>query len=612
MESLPSPQGPVRDDSEQRDELGRFLSSYNEPKERTEPELGEKFNSVKVKRAGKALPLMRAATSSLAVLHRKIETLTLTPVVTDSPRLAGLRHWQGDHLGPLVGMAYKPETVTKFTRELKYAEASWPLMHGAMAFWLGREKVVDGPLEGAALVYADTAVKPVWTTHFSRCAKVTGNGRVMPATSTVFLHTGTGTPVLYRSLSGHASLPAEVLDLLGSYERVAGKGTVRRLVVMDREAHAVWVMKALDKRDWDYIIPLRTSVTGPSARFSDLTPWAPYQEEGDEVCGGSLLLNDSKDRKNPLPVRVVGRKRRRTGKVAWYATNTSPAEIPDSRVLEAYFDRWPLQEHRFRDGNGRVHLHSHHGYGKLKVDNIGVLDRNEKLQGRLRRVEQQLAGDSEEVIELEQDVEDHEGAVAKVDVRVGELREELDAAINSGNRRAIRRSYDLLSTLEEGGRTMRDTAGELTDKLAETRRCVHEAELQREKLQGEKARLEGWRKVFTIDTELDQIMTAFKVTFVNLCAVLMTCYFGGHRLQLDTLIRGVLTLPGERVLSRHTETIRIYRRDRDRELMPLVEEACRLLTAKGLVRAKRRLCFELVDPPPAVVRRRTTPGDDTA
>ena len=98
MESLPPPRGALRDDSGHRDELGRFLSSYNEPKERTVPELGEKFNSVEVKRAGKALPLMQVANSSLAVLHRKIETLTFTPVVTDSPRLAGLHHRRGDLL----------------------------------------------------------------------------------------------------------------------------------------------------------------------------------------------------------------------------------------------------------------------------------------------------------------------------------------------------------------------------------------------------------------------------------------------------------------------------------------------------------------------------------
>jgi len=43
--------------------------------------------------------------------------------------------------------------------------------------------------------------------------------------------------------------------------------------------------------------------------------------------------------------------------------------------------------------------------------------------------------------------------------------------------------------------------------------------------------------------------------------------------------------------------IRIYRQPRDREYMPLLEEACRLLTAKRLVRNKRRQVYEVIDKP---------------
>ncbi len=612
LEQLPAPRGPVRDDSENRDELGRFLRSYNEPEERTEPELGEKFDSVELRRGGKDLRAMQVAQTSEGVLRRKLETLTLLPVVTDSPRFDGLRHWQGDHLEPLVGVGYMPATLDKFTRELKYAGASHTLQQSVASFWLGRQEVVSGPVQGAVLLYVDTAVKPVWTHHFSRCAKVSGNGRTMPATSTVFLHTGTGTPVLYRSYSGHASLPAEVLDLLHSYERIAGEGTARRLVVMDREAHAVWLMKALARQDLEFIVPLRKSVTGPSAQFEDTSEWVPYRDKGDEVCSARLLLNDSRDRKEPLWVRVVGRKRHRTGNVAWYATNAASDTTPNAVVIDTYFDRWPLQEHVFRDGNGRVHLDAHHGYGKLKIDNIAVLDKEEKLTGRLRKLEDKLASGAEQVEELQSSLEVHEQAVVRVNKHVREERARLDEFVTRGETatRGFQKLYASLRTWEPWLERTHNKVRELSSQLAAQQQALIEGEQRRGSLRHEGDRLAGRRRIFTIDVELDQIMTALKLTFMNLCAVFMSRYLG-KPLQLDTLIRGVLTLPGERVLSPTTETIRIYRRERDRELMPLVEEACRLLTAKGLVRGKRRLRFEVVESPPMQLRRRREPGDDT-
>jgi len=605
LEQLPAPQGPVRDDCADRDERGRFLPSYNKPEERTEPELGKKFDAVALQRRGKDLSAMRVAKTSKAVLKRKIEALTLLPAVTDSARWDGLRHWQGDHLEPLVGVGYQPATLDKFARELKYAEVSGALQQSVASFWLGRGEVVSDTLKGTVLLYADTSVKPVWTHQFSRCAKVSATGRRMPATSTVYLNTGVGTPVLYRSFSGHASLPAEVLGLLGSYEKQAGEGTARRLIVMDREAHAVWLMKELSQKGWEFIIPLRKSVVGASAQFKELGEWAPYQTAGDQVRGGMLLLNDSRDRKNPLWVRVVGRKRHRTGKVAWYATNTAADTIPDVAVIDAYFKRWPLQEHVFRDGNGRVHLNAHYGYGKRKVVNVAVLDREERSRGQLHRLEGRMTKGNEDVVALGEEFEANEQEFTRVQRDVDEARTQLDVMVASGET-TTDQFVDLYNNLRQWEPWLVNAqrkAQELSTQLGGKRQLLDAGKQRSEELLQQLEWLLSQRKSFTIDVELDQIMTAFKLTFMNLCAVLMGSYLG-KSMELDTLIRGVLTLPGERVLSPATETIRIYRRDRDRDLMPRVEEACRLLTAKRLQRGKRRLCFEVVDPPPTKSRRR--------
>jgi len=613
LQRLPAPTGEVRDDRADRDENGRFLPSYNEPSERTEPELGSKFDSVELQRQGKDLPAMRVAHNSVGVLERKLRALVMLPTVTDSPRWEALRHWEGDHLEALVGIGYKPATMDKFLRELKYADVPAVLAESGAAFWVGQDGMVQGPLASAVMVYADTAVKAVWTHHFTRCAKVSGRGRVMPAISTMFLNVGPGTPILYRSFSGTASLRAEVPALLREYEKIAGLGTVRRVVVIDREGDSVGFMKALTEAGWQFIIPLRKSVTGPSARFEELTDWVPYNEVGDEVRGGWVWLNDSHDRKNPLRVRVVARRRHRTGKVAWYATTTDIAELPDTIVIDRYFDRWPLQEHRFRDGNGRVHLDAHHGHGKQKVDNVAVLDRRETLQGQLQRVDTDLAKLAAEVAQLRAAGASIQQALDTTSPGIDHDRAALDEVIATGAPMTptVRRRHWALRLWETWRDGKRKEAAELASKIGVVDAKISAVEGIQARKQADLERTESQTRIFTVDVALDQVMTSLKLTFMNLCAVFMTRYLDGKRLQLDTLIRGILTLPGERVRAGTTETIRIYRHDRDRELMPLIDGACRLLTEKNLVRGGRRLRFELVEPPTRPGGTRRTAAADT-
>ncbi len=109
--------------------------------------------------------------------------------------------------------------------------------------------------------------------------------------------------MLYKTWSGQVSLGAAVEDLLDRYEALGGDDTVQRLIVMDREAHAAWLFKALRDRAWDFIVPLKKSVVSAPDRFSKLTDWAPHGERGDEIRGGRLQLNDSKDRSDPMEVR---------------------------------------------------------------------------------------------------------------------------------------------------------------------------------------------------------------------------------------------------------------------------------------------------------------------
>ena len=600
LESLPAPGGELRDTESNRDDHGRFLPAYNEDQAKGEAAVAPKFRSVEQTRQERDLRAMRTANTSEKAFMRKVQSLTMLPCVSDSPRWSSLRHWRGEHLGTLAGgWAYQPATLEKFLGELKLAGMGEVALEAVGSFWADPAKLGAEPIEGGVVLYGDVTVKPIWTHDFSRCAKVSSlGGRVMPATSTVALHAGCGTPLLYHSHSGHVSLPGEIRGLLRRWEKLAGEGTARRMVVLDREAHAAWLFKELDP-DWLYIVPLRSSVTGPKARFEELGEWEPYGEKGDMTREGMLWLNDSRKGEPAIRVRVVARQRHRTGKVAWFATNTAAEDFGPGVMLDLYFRRWPAQEHVFRDGNGRVGLNAHHGYGRQLVTNVAVVDEIEKLQARIGRQQTIFAQATEQAAAVDEKRQLQAEAIASVEARLAELHTDTDQAVASGETTTPRfeDDYEASRLYQEVLPAMKQRAAVLAEEHTQLVAKAEAASDTEVRAATQLERRAGQTNVFTIDVELDQVMTAFKLTFMNLCAYFMAHYLGGKKAQLDTLIRAVLTLPGERVRTRSTETIRIWRQPRDREFMPLVEEACRRLTDKRIMRGKRRLVFELVDKP---------------
>lgn len=591
LDTLPEPDPEqVIDDRANRDDHGRFLREYNAGQARGNAEVGPKFGPASERRRKKDLRAMHVAKVSAAVLHRKVLAMVLLPIVIASPRWEGLSNWQGKQLGPLVGFAYQAETLDKFMRELKLAGVASVLRTSVAQFWIDH----PSPVTGAALIYGDTSVKPHWTHTFARSAKVSKLGRVMPATSTVSLHSGCGTPVIYRSFSGHVSLPKEIPALLREYEAIAGEGTAERVVVLDREAHAVWLFKELAAAKWSYIIPLCKSVTGPNAQFEDLGEWVPYQTAGDEVREGRLRLRDSRKDEPDLWVRVVARRRHRTGKVAWYTTNTDIALFDAPTVIDRYFARWPLQEHVFRDGAGMVGLDVHHGYGRAKVENVAVLSAMEKLEASIGKLDGEIAAGP--LTRPDDQVSAAQLAEYEAWTRTAKAAFDADVEAGHGATQAVRLRHRTLRAMEVW--LEEKHAAEEKEHAREEARTEKAA--KRDHLVAERDLLARRREIYTIDVELDEVMTAFKLTFMNLCREFLRTCLGGERIELETLIRSVFNLPGQRVRTETTETIRIWRQPRDRRMMPLVERACLALTERRLVTDGRRLSFELVDQPGAV------------
>jgi hypothetical protein len=267
-----------------------------------------------------------------------------------------------------------------------------------------------------------------------------------------------------------------------------------------------------------------------------------------------------------------------------------------------YFERWPAQEHVYRDGAGAVGLAVHHGYGKKKVDNVAVIDRHERIERQIARLEDTAAKANGQITELNAEIAMYHQALTTAVPSIQADREAFQTALQAETSSAtLRPMHTALARWEAWLDRTNDKVERLRKRLTRAEHTSQKAELEQERKRVELGRLAGRRKIFTVDTELDEIMTGFKLTFMNLCQVLMTVYLG-QVMELETLIEAVLTLPGERHLTDTTETVRIYRRPRDPDVMAAVERACTAMNARALRRGLRNLRFELVEPPPRIRR----------
>ena len=590
--ALPAPLAPVEDDRADRDRRGRFVASYNRARPRRFAKVGSKFESVYLRWRHKDPETLRVRSVAVKWTRLKVLALLFTPLVVERGKLPELQYGLDDRLGQLTGRSYRASTLEKATREWKLVGAADAIARAFLRHIIRTSPEPRDPVTGAVVLYGDATVNPWWTAGHARCAKVSRRGKVMPAVTTITLNNGLGTPVRYTAASGQAYLPDVVPRLLDDYEETAGLGAVRRVVVFDRECHAVGFFKQLGER-YTFIIALRSNVTGANARFRDVSAWSPTAGEA-EVCDGFLTLRDRRPGEADLEVRVVGFRRRPTQAVLWLATNAANDVFEASDVVRLYLGRWPCQERQYRDSLGRIGFGRLHGYGKEEVAHVAVVSRLEHIDATLTKLEPELAQFEAAAAELQPGHDDamqaaltataaESAALTRLEV-VGPA--QLEEAVNA---------WRELRVTASAARTL---AARQAKKFDALKKRKDRAELQRSKLEDERERLAANTTILTVDTELDEIMLGIKCMFIHLGQRLLREYLD-LKLEMDSLIRRVLTLPGEMDVdaSGQAVAVRIYRNPKDPVVTAAVERAVGLLN-KGSGGPK----LGLMDPPKGWIR----------
>lgn len=600
-QDIPAPSPVTPAEREHRDERGRFLPQYNAPEARRDPEVGARFESVEFKRADKDLGRMRIVQSRPETLRAKLLAFMALPMVTDRGHFDGATDVRGTWLEGLGGIDYQPETLTKFGRELKYA----PGVSGALQvrhaqIWYVQTKSWIGEGACCSVLYVDTTVKPLWTEHFHKSGRVAMLGRVMPCVETVLINNGAGVPLLVKTYSGHQALTNNVLPLIDELEAAIGEGMLGRLTVIDGEMDCVALFKQFDARPGRYfIVPLDRSRVKDLSSIEGLHHMAPYRD-GDSIGGGWLNLTDSQDPEAPpYRSRVIALQRRTKETFTVFASNTPREEFSDEVLMDAYFSRWPKQEQVFRQLNGATSFKAVHGYGKQKVVNITVVDQMTKLAAQIERVDEKLQQARTE----EKDALDglHEATRTKQDIQSAKK------TLQAWERDVAKQNDEHTHTYQLAASEAREAASEtevaelkLEKAKAHHKQALTKVEKLEETLIEKKALselLESRREIYQTDVDLDQIISVLKTGFLLLLQSLLHMFFGSMKIDLLTFANQILLMPGVRLRTETTETVRFFAHRRNPKMMEALEEACRKFNTLRHYHNGRLVRFELYWPP---------------
>ncbi len=509
---------------------GKFTSRYN----RLAKIRKMKFASIEDKINDKDFSRLSLYLTKRVIINRKNLAIMFLPLVTNNGATRDLNKPLGNALQYACGYNYKNATIDKHLRELKYLQISTDLINCNARFWSDFWKQYDSVDHKLICYYIDGTVKPLWSSKRCRKGKVTMLGRVMGCLEQVVIHDGFGRPIYFRTFSGNADLQSNALNSMEQLDKLINKGLKPRnkearcnsALVIDGGGNSVQNLRAFSKSDYHYITILDTNQIR-DRKFKHLAATEGYRY-GEAVLRDCRIESvDSKESGYIFESRAV-RVFWNNGKECCLVTSISKDIFDASEVVKAYFDRWPLCERQYAMMKAAVCFQQVVGYGKKEADNEKMIDRINKNQVAVNRLQDKLK------TPLSQIAENEEGLFELIE-QERKLKE--NSKIKKGKRIQSRRDQ---VSLEECQRNIR----KIYRKSKKIEEPFKKEFASLRKKQKEFARIQGKQKVFHADVELDQLVTSFRLTFANILAFFAKEFLGGVKIEMNTLIQSILFLPG--------------------------------------------------------------------
>jgi len=534
-------------------EHGKFTPAYNQLKSVRE----SRFKSIDEKIPGKNYATMKVFGMSEKVIARYNLALLCLPLATSNARTSRVNRVGGNALTFLCGYNYKDASIDKYLRELKYLKVSEKLVAETAKFWLRFWKERQDKAPVFVCYYIDGNTKALWSSEGYYKGKVTMLGRVMNCLENVFIHDGKGHPLYFQTFHGHADLGKYALQMITELTKHCDDDqiSITRILVLDGGGNSVKTMRAF-QGSHEYFITILDKNQLNARKFKHLGKATQYLYGDATLVDCRIELPDSSEKDYLYESRAVI-VNWHNGRQSVLVTNI-PCEIGDaSTVTKSYFDRWPLQEKQFRDAKSGVNMHRIVGYGKKAEAYDTMREKCHTLRETIHVLTVKLQEPLKEIEQLEKELEIFYQQERK-------LREQ--SSIEVGKRVLSDASMDELAQCERQiNRCLRK------QKSIEKQHKKALKKLQKCRKEEERIRLKD--TVYRIDTELDQIMTCFKLSFVNLCSLFLSECMNGETFEMLTLFESIFQLDGQAVITEREKHITLSKNFKEPKLMKKLEEA---------------------------------------
>lgn len=548
-------------------EHGKFTPAYNQLQSVRE----NRFQSIDEKIPSKNYAAMKLFRLSEKVIARYNLALLCLPLVTSNGKISRVNRVQGNALEFLCGYNYKDATLDKYLREVKYLKVAEQFVAETAKFWMRFWKERYDEETFFVCYYLDGHTKALWSSERHYKGKVTMLGRVMNCLENVFIHDGKGHPLYFQTFHGHADLGKHALGMMKELSKHCDEPiSVNRILVFDGAGNSVKTMRAFQDSD-EYFITILDKNQVKQRRLKHLGEEVPYPHGEATVVDCQIELPDSSEKDYIYESRAVI-VRWENGRQSVLVTNIPDDLLDAGEITKRYFDRWPFQEKQFRDTKNGVNIHRIVGYGKRCEPYEKMRDKGNTLRERIEHLKRTLHEPLQEIERLENEL-----LMLYKQERV--LREH--------------------SSIEAGKRVLCD------DKMVELKQCEkainkclrqkktlenqHKEEIKRlRKYMQEERRIRLKDTVYRLDTELEQLMTCFKLSFANLCSVFLSECMNHETLELITLFESIFQLEGQAVITRQERIVSLRKNPKEPRLMKKLEEALlklnemKMITLNGL------------------------------
>lgn len=267
-------------------------------------------------------------------------------------------------------------------------------------------------------------------------------------------------------------------------------------------------------------------------------------------------------------------------------------------MADLYYQRWPVQENAFKEGVA-LQLDEHRGNCGVMVANVAVITELEKVGERLKRDEDGLEKLSAQATELQDRATKASRQQDRARRKLETHRRRLDALIQRGQTEG--KTFARTAVLHQQALVQAEQAEAAAHAVSKQWQKNQEATAKLEHRLGEMTErvrdLDSRRTIRQLDVEQDKILTATKLTALQLIAFVLRVYLVGLPMTPQTFVSRLFRLPGRKEIEADVERIVFYENPRDPEVTAALREACYRLTQRELRRDGRRLLY-CIEPPP--------------